>query len=293
MQNGIAIYFPYSKRFKDKEVQTITIVTATEVDSDVGMGIEYRKCGKEVCSKQVTVDDKYAQKNPTYIVQGGGAEVAKYKLASKNAGGRVATGTFLKVWIGTVRCIKQYDRLISLTGNGGGSEIKITRTSAYLKQETDGQINSPGNVVSADIPRDMIDLGIPVIIFAEWDQNWEEGDKEQFFAIYEEDTKGSGEYGGSIKTTLKVPGSASATTEGSMTVKINVQTQDEIIVQHGWERAPFLAGNNSNQTWGIIPAGSSLFVARGLGDSDWAVYDGPFAGFGGANVSFVTPHRFY
>lgn len=171
--------------------------------------------------------------------------------------------------IGKAKCIEQYDRLISFTSNGGGSEIYFIRGDAYLTQDPNGQITSPQTSVPVYFKRKEIRAKVWKTIDEIWDSNWEIDNKEQVFGIYEEDTQGSATMSGSVKTTVKDPSGNNV--EATVGFSITVKTQDVIIRQLAWNRESFYMYNQGglNNGCGTI--------------SGWTVY--------GCNtgVSYIMP----
>ena len=105
-----------------------------------------------------------------HIIYAGGADVKK-SYANKLKGAR--TNAINTVYVGALRCSYQYDALVSFTGNGGGSEIKVFRGSGYLLQDPNGQIsNISGDVVSLYFSRGEINNCNHQNINAIWDLDW-------------------------------------------------------------------------------------------------------------------------
>lgn len=211
----------------------------------------------------VTVNDDYAFGSPTHIVG----------LRAEPARTGQTTGTEInKVFLGWIRCTKQYDRLVSLTGNGGGSEIKVVRADGYLKLSENQQVTSPEGVISigseGSIKRRDIRKGNWVRVYAIWDWNWEADNKEQVLGIFEEDTQGEKKIEGSLTTKLTKPDNT--TTEiKPIGYSITVKTQDEIIRNWNISREAFFRDGKNDQQHGFYDG--------------WPIYDG------GSPVSFTLP----
>ncbi len=254
-KDGLSIYFPYSGHFNGTTgdafiSSTIPTIVAADRDADVGAGQQAYRCGFSLCYKTVTVNDDYCESNPTHIV-GAGAEQAPPKLSSVSD-----TSSAVKmVMLGMVRCTHQYDRLISFTGNGGGSELRFIRADGFLQQNANGQITSPQNTIAVNCSREEIRKKRWKTINSIWDSNWEPDNKEQVFGIYEEDNEGSQTFSGSIQTKLK-----SFTIE-PIGYSITVKTKDDIIRQLNWNRQSFFAYNNGQLKNGC---GANL---------GWTIYD--------------------
>lgn len=250
----ISIYFPFSDHFRPAFTanQTSSVTGATVVgadrEADEAPGQRPYRCGSGVCYKPVAVDDLYCENNLTHIVTTGTGRLSMTQATTTPPAPHL-------VLLGQVRCTKQYDKLISFTGNGGGSELQFIRGDAFLKQNAEGQITNPENTISVSCSRAGIRKKKWLTINSIWDSNWEPDNKEQVFGIYEEDTEGSGTFSGSIQTKLK-----SLTIE-PFGYEFTVKTKDEIIRQLGWNRESFYAYNNGQLR-------NSCGVSGG-----WTIYD--------------------
>src|SRR3546814_506724 len=149
------------------------------------------------------------------------------------------------IYLGRVRCSRQFDRFISFTGNGGGSELKFIRGEAYVTLNNDQQvINTEFDVITVYFRRKDIRKEREKDVYAIWDSNWEPERTEQVFGIYEEDTRGELEFSGSVRTELEHPGGESAITP--IEYSYSVYSQDEIIRQINWSRTSFFYNNQRN-----------------------------------------------
>jgi len=252
--NDITIYEPYPyEENSNEEYGSIspTLVTAT-ADADEGIGSRpvYNLSHELIRYEEVLVNDDYCEHNPTQIVgingiepdivdEGGTPVVYEPEppILVPNLPRRI-----LKVDIGDVQCTKQYDALISFTGNGGGSEIRFVRADAFMKTQ-DGQVVAenffspvPHNISRKDIRKERW-----VTFNAEWDGDWEIENLQQFFAVYEEDNRNTSETGGKLTTSY----SSGATTAGNFSVgtegnfKITYKSDDAIIYQGKLNRDVF------------------------------------------------------
>ncbi|WP_127129026.1 hypothetical protein [Pseudoflavitalea rhizosphaerae] len=229
-----AIYFPYSENYRpvfqnNEETWVRTTLVAADRDANEGPGLEPLNCGSYNCYIPVLVNDDYCEQRAVHIVQSGG------RVATTAP--PVASPTVSMVMIGKVMCSKQYDHLISFTGNGGGSELRFVRADGYLQHNSNGQITSPQNVISVNCSRKEIRKKRWKEVNSIWDSNWEADNPEQVFAIYEEDNEGSRTLSGSIQAKLK-----SLTIE-PLNYEFTVKTKDDIIRQLGWKRNSFFAFN--------------------------------------------------
>lgn len=251
--NNISIYFPYASTFQQTAAtrsgsgrNSIAIVAADR-EADEAPGYELYPCGLKPCIRKVLVNDDYCDSIPTHIITQGAETPVKQDTP--------ATAPVHVVMLGNVLCRQQYDKLISFTGNGGGSELRFVRGDGFLEQNNNGQISSPQNTVSVNISRSDIRKKRWVTVNSIWDANWEVDNKEQVFGIYEEDNEGSQTLAGSIETKL-----------WNFTIELidysfTVQTKDDIIRQLSWNRESFFLFNQGN-------------LNNGCGQKDgWTVYD--------------------
>ena len=278
-----AIYFPYSENFPVTNIsssQQATIVAA-KADADTATGRAPYLCPeflKKFCYKNVLVDDNYAASRPTHIVTQGAEPVVN------NSYPEPVPNMINRTYNGWSRVTKQLDRLVSLTGNGGGSEIKICRINGYLKIKEEQVDNFEGDVVTAYFSRKEIRNKTWKRIYSVWDPNWNYQDLEQVYAVYEEDTKGEATFDGSLTTTLNFPGKSSAgKTVGEIAFRITVSTQDEIITQRKLDRASYFKSAGINQGYGTYPDGNDFLN----GSLDWPIYDG------GAVWNYTMPFQVY
>ena len=199
----VTIYYPYTPNrlappiFPDDIVwgPVETLVTATG-DADASMGKQWGEKDGISYSRYVTVDDDYAYNNPTHIVGLNGVE--PYVVPTIANGGIAPAGPITlpgapreikQVYVGEVLCKKQYDALISFTGNGGGPEIVFTRADGFLKL-ADGQVQ--GDVYPTQkrtIDRWHVRKKKFDEFFLEWDGDWENSNLNQNMAIYEDDNR--------------------------------------------------------------------------------------------------------
>lgn len=278
-QYGYSIYFPYSEDYPlvtpfDPDINTINgqlvTIVAADREADSAPGYEpYHEpdpvvrqqldCTPEnICYVLVTVDDNYADgefgNHATHIV-GVGAEPSIVNSTHQ-------TSQVYLVFIGDVKLTEHFDKLISLSGNGGGSEIRFIRGSAYLQPNNSGQITNATNTISKNFKRR--DKGKWKALNSIWDSDWKVDNHEQIFGIYEDDTQGTKTFSGSLTTTLTVPPapqSPGGTIVGTYGYSITVQTQDEIIKQMNWDRTSFYQYNQGG-------------LNNGCGTRNgWTIYD--------------------
>jgi hypothetical protein len=271
---GVHIYFPYSEYHPSinpfdasnntEYGQMITIVAADrEADSAPGYEPYVQSdpnlpmCPDNICYNSVTVDDSYAEGHPVNIV-GVGVEPTGANITS-------GTAQVYVVFIGDVKCSKQYDRFISFTGNGGGTELRFIRGDNYLQLNNNLQVTNPGDLLPVDIKRkDCRGNGNWKTVNGMWDSDWEVDNLEQVFGIYEEDNQNTQTFTGSLQTTLTIPPIPPATTSSGTVVgnrgySLQIISDDDIIRQHNWSRASFYQYNqgglnngcNTRNSWTI------------------------------------------
>jgi hypothetical protein len=98
------------------------------------------------------------------------------------------------------------DKLISFTGNGGGSEIKVCRINGFLKVQDEQITDFAGAVTTVHNTRADSRKKRWKRLFSVWDPNWNYQDIEQIYAVYEDDNMGSKTITGSLTTTVNLPG---------------------------------------------------------------------------------------
>jgi len=130
---------------------------------------------------------------------------------------------------------EQYDPLISLTGNGGESEIRFVRIDGYLEVAEDGDFleHLVPRVYGRSFKRRWIRNEQWVNVNAVWDDNWECDNLEQTFAIYEEDTEGTVTLSGNMTTKISLPIAGGGSVEQTRTVGFSTDftSKDELITQ--------------------------------------------------------------
>jgi hypothetical protein len=263
-ESGLCIYFPYSEDFTfsnpfDVNINTVngqlvTIVTADR-EADEGPGEWPYYCSSDpnepvnlenmtVCFTQVMINDGYAEVDPVHIV-GVGAEPA-------TPNGTTGTQTVYVVFIGEVRCSKQYDNLISFNGylQGGGPELRFCRGSGYLVQDGNGQINTAQNIIQVNPTRKQVRKDKWITINSIWDADWKEDNLNQVFAIYEEDKQGTATLTTSLQTTVTITpptgGNPAVTDVRTVSFSWTFKTQDDIIRQLAWGRESFFQYNQGD-----------------------------------------------
>ena len=265
--NKLCVYFPYSEEHVPGGINTSGVaatIVSTDRHADSGPGREPFKCSLgSICYRQVLVDDNYAVSHPTHIVGVGADPVAKPGIEPPKE-------TIVNmVYHGWGRLTRQMDKLISFTGNGGGSEIKLGRISAYLKTTNQQVTGFTGDLVTVYFTRGEIRKSRWKRIFSIWDPNWTTTDKEEIYAVYEDDTEGSSTFNGSLNVSVSIPGEI-AKVDGKVGYEVKVKTQDNILTQRKFDRTSYYRGALLNQGWGFIRDDND-FLQTSL---DWPIYDG-------------------
>ena len=288
--NPIAIYFPYSENFAyasaydtvipESKLTTIALPTIafTDREDDNVPGKRPSFCTTspdKICYTDVLVNDKYADLFPTHIVTFGAVVRTDTPTVLK-------TELVTRAYHGASRLTRQMDKLVSFTGNGGGSEIKVCRVNGFLKMADEQITNFAGDVITLHYTRGDIRKKRWKRIFGVWDPNWNYQDIEQVYAVYEDDNMGSKTLTGSLKTTVNLPGKLGKA-EGELGFKIGLMSQDEILTQRKMDRRSFLRDGMNDQGHGFV-ADLNDFLPAG---KDWPVIDG------GAVWSYTFPYRIY
>lgn len=161
-------------------------------------------------------------------------------------------GKTLKVYIGFSKCTKQYDSWLSFTGNGGGSELKYSRGDGYLKF-VDDHVTDFQDIISVNHSRSDIRSRKALYVLSSWDFQWEKENFEQYFAIWEEDTKGTLNFKFNLGTTVTLsPGNPASTGTGSIGFEITKKSQDAIIRQFEISRYSYFTDARQDQGHGFL-----------------------------------------
>jgi hypothetical protein len=287
--NAVTIYFPYSERFLSNGTAdpVITIVGAV-ADANEGFGsLPNYSNGVLQSYSQVTVNDNYAQVNATHIIGINGVEKVNEPQANVIINAPPPPPPpppgVSRVYIGEAVCRIQYDAFISLTGNGGGSEMRYCHMTGYL-QPVNGHVTSFQDVAEVYFSRNEISNKTIKRTYLVWDDDWIQDDLEQFLGIYEEDNMNTVTFSGSVGTTLKLDSVTTIT--ASIGFTITRSSQDAIIRQLKISRNSYFAGAFQNQGWGYTADATFLPLPFTHG---WPFYDGNFNA--GANVGWTWPYN--
>lgn len=290
----VTVYFPYSENFvpviEGEYYAPITSIVTATADADEGWGeLPYYINGIFQYYIPVLVNDDFAYANPTHIIGLNGVEPYDI-IATSTPPPPVAPPGVNRVYVGDGLCRIQYDRFISFTGNGGGSEIKYCRLSGYL-QPTNGQVSSFQDIISVNFSRNEIRNEYWRNLSTIWDDDWTNTDLEQVLAIYEEDNTNTKTFNGSLATTVSVPSTSTnpgGNSTGTIGYSVTVQSQDEIIRQLKIMRNSYFSGAYQDQGLGF--SGNTLFLQIPI-QHGWPFYDAK-PGVG-ANVGWTWPYNIY
>ena len=286
----VSIYFPYSTEFdispSGNNYGPVASLVSASAEADEALGLQpYFSGGTLVEYRPVVVNDEYVFTHPTHIVGINGIEPYEIQDAYLNPPTVTSPPNVNRVYVGDAICRAQYDRLISFTGNGGGSEITYCRVSGYLKL-TGHQITEFEDKTTVEFGRGTIRKKQWLRVYAVWDADWVVENKEQVFAIYEDDNNAEITFTGSLSTSLKTE--IGATVNGSVDYQIKRSSQDDIIKQLKISRVSYFAGAHRNQGWGFGIDKSFLPASASHG---WPFYDA--VSDGGANVGWTWPYDGY
>jgi len=286
----VSIYFPYSSEFdisaSGDSYGPVASLVAASAEADEALGFQPHYSGGALVEYHpVVVNDDYVFSHPTHIVGVNGIEPYETQDAALNPPTVTTPSNVNRVYIGDAICKTQYDRLISFTSNGGGSEINYCRASGYLKL-VGHQITEFEDKTSVKFERGTIRKKQWLRVYAVWDADWVVDNKEQVFAIYEDDNNSEITFTGSLSTTVRV--ATGTNVEGSIDYQIKRSSQDDIIKQVKISRVSYFAGALRNQGWGFGNDKSFLPASAANG---WPYYDA--VPEGGANVGWTWPYDGY
>ncbi|MGB5982441.1 MAG: hypothetical protein WBG46_09865 [Nonlabens sp.] len=185
-----------------------------------------------------------------------------------------------QVFVGRTKLKKQYDRKISFTGNGGGSEIRYCRVDSKESIQSDSLGNY--SVTQWDVrvsqywSRKQIRRENVRNAAILWDPNWEcQGEHEQLFVIYEEDTEGDLTIDQDLSFDL-----ADNSYGADIDITIQNRSKDDAIILRTREQVEFFTVNLLNDMGGGCFNGRNSFA-----DRCWPIYDS------GSNMPYTMYHR--
>ena len=291
-----------------------TLVPAV-VEADEARGYEFNG---EIYS-EVTVDDGYSESRFTIIIQPSydpctslGFPIAAIAAAtedlpvdcdrissggsSSNSGTGATTttpnqytgncadvkpaGNYIRqVFVGRAKFRKQYDNFISLTGNGGGSEVRYCRVDSREAIDIDSlgsyKVNQWNLRENQYWSRKQINRENVRAVNILWDNNWEcEGEHEQLFVIYEEDNTSDLIIDQDISFDL-----ADDTYAANIDITIQNRSKDQAVILRTREESEFFITN-------LLDNGS------GCWDGDFSFSDRCWGiNAGGTDVPYTMHHR--
>lgn len=250
----VSVYFPYSERFSPSPganyFPTVALTTAI-ADTDEAPGSEpVFLNGVLTGYSDVLINDQYASSRPSHII---GVNGPDEPATGPGGGGGFSAGGFgfgvgcapctgsgiaLQVPTEVKRAVlidhyvlkSQYDNLISFSGNGGGSEIRLNRISAHLQPTGSGTVSSfapllaPSNssssysfdqTLTTHTRQEISDKVWKRTAYfnashgeSRWDTSWAPNNYEQALAVWEYDnTSQRTTFSGQLHTSLVSTGS--------------------------------------------------------------------------------------
>jgi hypothetical protein len=247
-------------------MQRLVTLVAADRDADSGPGSEpyYYQAGRDAPRqlrwRTVTVNDNYADViKATHIIN-----VMDVRSDPPPPPNPPITGvTIYKVYLGWVKCTKQYDYLIAKRGHGGGSELKFGR--GFAIQDANGSVSTGFPFVEVELKRRQIRKGLWKQVLSLWDTNWTPDKVEQALCIFEEDDNDPT----TVTSTVSYTNNGVTT---STNVSTTIRSKDPVIKNSLINRNFYFGTGTMNQGWGFH---TSL----------WPIYDG------NSNVSFTMPYE--
>lgn len=277
---NVSVYFPYMEEFVYPLDNSTITLTPTDREADNGEGFFFDQ-NTNTWLTETQVDDLYAMQYPVYIIGYTMDDLTPLEDIQTDPPpppGYVATSVFTGAG-GNLQ--RQYDHLISFTGNGGGSEIVINRISGYLTMVNQQITSFAGDGKTVYFTRRDIRKGYRKEIMATWDADWLEKNDEQIYAVWEDDTEATKEFNGTLSTTVKIPISGGATIEATRSIgfKVAVKSQDEILTQTKMPRRSYFTMAKEDRGCGFDP------MPR-FGEN-WPLWDC------GTNWTYSWPYKVY
>ena len=179
----------------------------------------------------------------------------------------------------------QYDNLISFTGNGGGSEVRLNRVSAYLQPTVGATISSfaplaaPSNApasytfnqsLTSHTRQEIADkVWKKTVSFDEsrWDTSWVQSNFEQALAVWEYDNTNSRTFfNGQLQSTLMQSSFPSSLVSGSKSYSVGVASNHPPIRHLRISRQNYFSQARVNTGFGFR-TGQSCYR------SDWSCHE--------------------
>jgi hypothetical protein len=243
LDENITLYFPYSENFVGQDLASWAVVGASS-DTDQAQARQFGPAGYQTT---VTVDDEYAAAQPLLVVGVNETAQAARTIYDLSAGPAPATrAANLRpendgpdLYSGYGRLTRQMDHLISFTGNGGGSEMKVGCFSGYLQPEGSTLTQFASEVPTFGFSRKDIRRGHFVHLDAPWHLDWQPGELELAYVVWEEDNRGEQLATPGVATT--VTGSNGAVRQGRISGRIPLVAQEGVLRQAIMSRVASLA----------------------------------------------------
>ncbi|GAB2799185.1 hypothetical protein GCM10027175_42570 [Hymenobacter latericoloratus] len=252
------VYFPYSGDFGIVDNPTVTYAPLDNTTESTGY--YYADTNNDGIEEvvEVTVDENYVQKHPTFIVQP--LDEKESSATTETGSSHVVLGTQGKkdtinqVFIGYVQVTEQRDDLFGDgAGNSGGSEMRFVRPKGFLSIDANGQVDLTKEdpaIVSVDLSRKTIRDKNRTYQYITFDSNWERTEKTQYFVVYEYDN--TAERTKTTKSTFEAnigvtlpgksggpSGTVGTKTTRELTEEIKYKTKEELIWQQDFSRPTF------------------------------------------------------
>jgi hypothetical protein len=229
--DDLVLYFPYSEMFDLPRNYTL-VPGVVETDEWEGWII--------LDDSETTgiVNDDFAYQNPVLIITSGASTDIRMDCTTNpnwcNDPLDPIPGLNLRrVEVGWICTKTNADNLIGFNKlNSGGNEVVIGRTDGYLRFDTDGHITEFKNMMKFDFTRLDGRNKTWRPVYTMWDPNWVQGNHQQIMNCWEEDAKGTQEWGGKLTTTIKKKiAGAEVQVTGELTYKHTIKSQDKVYSQ--------------------------------------------------------------
>lgn len=299
----VSVYFPYSETFSPSSggayLPTVSLLSAS-ADTDEAPGNEPVYVNGTLTGYiPVTINDLYAASHPTHIIGVNGPEepISGPGGGGGGGGGSVVVGgssipppppppEFKRaVHIENYILKDQYDNLISFTGNGGGSEVRLNRVSAYLQPTVGTTISSfaplaaPSNApasytfnqaLTSHTRQEIADkVWKKTVSFEEsrWDTSWVQSNFEQALAVWEFDNTNSRTFfNGQLQSTLLQSSFPSSLVSGSKSYSVGVASNHPPIRHLRISRQNYFSQARVNTGFGFR-------TGQYCGRSDWSCHE--------------------
>lgn len=211
---GLYFYCPYCSNYSMDNFNPVLVPSLADADKADGYRPIPGTSNYEVIHD---TDDDYAEYNPTLIITpesyhniigGVGSDPAMGPgdpACCINAG-RSCCENIRQVHTGWGKLKHQFDSWVSLTGNGGGSEIRILRIAGELTVAANGNItaNTAGSFKGRNYSRQEIKNKWWRWWGFLWNADWDCDEVNNKYVVFEEDNEGEVTLTGSVKRTFNV-----------------------------------------------------------------------------------------